>query len=58
MKEYNAILKPQQAESLKRLLNESNISYESSSCGEDVYISITATEKQAQAINEQLERTI
>ena len=56
MKEYNIILKPQQAETLKRLLKERGISYEPSSCGESVYISIRATEYQACTINTELEK--
>lgn len=56
MREYNIILKREHAEVLKRLLKERGISYEPSSCGESVYISIRATEYQACAINTELER--
>ena len=56
MKEYNIILRQEHAEILKRWLKESNIRYEPSACGESVYISIDATEKQAQTINNQLDQ--
>ena len=56
MKDYNIILKQERAEILKQLLKENGISYEMSDCYDIVYISITATEEQVQAINKELER--
>ena len=55
MREYNIILEQQRAEILKMWLKDSNIRYEPSACGDDIYISIIATEDQVQDINNKLD---
>ena len=52
MNNYNVILTQQEYAALRSELRAMHIAYEPSACGEDVYLAITCTADQAEAINQ------
>ena len=52
MSNYNIILTQQEYTALRSELRAMHIAYEPSACSEDVYLTITCTMGQAEAINQ------
>ena len=51
MKKYNVVIDKINAGYLKEYLQVNNISFEPSAYGDEIYLSITCTEAEAEAIN-------
>lgn len=58
MEKYSLVIDKINAEFVKEYLHINKISFEPSACGDDIYISITCTETEADKINSYIDELI